>query len=160
MCVHTNIIVLSAPICSENSNKCDNFNYKLGNLVRRLSNFSPNKMVFLDSCNILGLRQSNIKISRDITSAVNCPLNKNLIYINLEEKRCDGDQSDALAVCDGSVDLSVSACCDSSINKSLSINNKDPKVSVTSYVNTVPNTSGSNSSITNFYQNQADLYTT
>ena len=84
-CIHTNVIVLSTPICNTYFSKCHSFNSRLSNLVYNFSRFSMNKVVFLDSCDCLGRKYTNRRLSGEITNIINFSVCKNLIHIKPDD---------------------------------------------------------------------------
>lgn len=84
-CVHTNVIVLSVPIHHKYVNKCYSFNSKLDNLMYRLDKFSSNKVSFINTCNNLGRKHTNRRISGLILNQIKCSGSKNLTFVMLHE---------------------------------------------------------------------------
>lgn len=80
-CIHTNVIVLSVPICFKNSNMCYNFNSVLSQLVFNFEKFSPNKVNFIESCNVVGKKLTNLELAGQIANAIRFSNCKNLTYI-------------------------------------------------------------------------------
>lgn len=84
-CTHTNVIILSPPICFKCPNNCMSFNIRLRNLIYNFDKCTPNKLNFVDICDNRGRKNTNFKISEKICSLVNFSNIKNLTYIKLNE---------------------------------------------------------------------------
>lgn len=156
--VHTNVIILSTPICFKNPSVCYSFNYRLKNLVYKLEKFSSNKMHFVNSCNVLGKKHSNFELSELISSVTRFSSNKNLLYIKLNDIISDGPPQSIL----NSTHLSALNLNSSSCDDSQSINNDiglDLSLSVCNDVLSIsPGTT--NTSGVNFQQELAEITAT